>query len=204
MRRNSRSRFVRPGLGAAATLVLFSSCATGPRLHENVRNDVALLPANEILEMAVDEDGMIVEIEYHTTADRLPAAVRSAAEKEMPGGTVVSCEKEYTASGEVRWEMEKSVGGLKKEILFSEDGRVIATEFQIPASSAPRAVLDAADLAVPGGDVTSVEEVKEGGRLEYHVKKTKNGFRYKIVLAPDGALVRALREVPAEVEVPLP
>jgi len=48
-----------------------------------------------------------------------------------------------------------------------------------------------------------VEEVKSGGRVSYHVKKVGAGIRYKLIFDPAGKLERALRELQAEIEVPV-
>lgn len=189
-------------IGLALSTLFLAACASGPRLHEDICTDALLIPGDEILEMGVDGSGRVIEIEYHTTAEHLPAAVRAAAEREIPGGTILSCEKEYHG-GKTYWEVEKSVDGLKREIMFRSDGSVLSTEFEIALASAPRSVLDAAQRAVPGGELTSVEEVREGERVAFHVKLRKDGIRYKLIFTPAGELERKLRELAAEVEVPV-
>ncbi len=39
--------------------------------------------------------------------------------------------------------------------------------------------------------------------IEFHVKKVADGLRYKILIAPDGTVKQVLREIPAEIEVPI-
>ena len=66
-------------------------------------------------------------------------------------------------------------------------------------------VLQAADRAVPGGTLKGVEKILDGQEtlIEYHVKKSVNSKHFKIMVAPDGSLIQTLREVAAEVEVPV-
>jgi hypothetical protein len=184
-------------------LFLLAACSSAPRLPDAVASDTILIPGGETLEMTLDDGGVVAETEFHVTFERLPEAVRRAADTELPGGTLLSCEKEYHGST-VYWEVEKLFGDLKKEILFTSDGRVRITEFQISAGSAPRRVMESVERVVPGGDLTSVEEVTEGAVKTYHVKKEANRIRYKLILAPDGKLLGKLREVQAEIEVPVP
>jgi len=186
----------------ATWLLLASGCSSVYRLPDSVANDAALIPGEELLEMTVDGEGVIGEVEFHTTLERLPEAVRKAIDAELAGGTVVGCEKEYHGST-VYWEVEKSFGDLAKEVMFTADGKVVSKEFQIRPGDAPRAVMDAADRAVSGGQMTSVEEVTEGGRKTYHVKKEKDRIRYKLIFTPEGELLRKLRELRAEIELPV-
>lgn len=182
--------------------LLLGSCAARPMLHPEVVQEVHMIPADDILEMRVDASGRILESEVHTTPDQLPELVRQAMERVVPGGVIVSCEKEHQGKREL-WEVEKRVAGLKREVLFSPGGDVVSTEFEIPIADAPAKILGAADTWVRGGEILSVEEVRGEGGLAYHVKKQAEGMRYKLVLTPGGELVVALRELRAEVEVPL-
>jgi hypothetical protein len=186
----------------ALTLAALCACAARPMLHSDATRDAELVPADEIVELGLDVNGRIAEIEYHTTADHLPDNIRAAMESTVPGGKILSCEKEIHGK-HTYWEVEKRVGGLDREVMFDVRGKVIVTEFQIPLSEAPAAVLAGADTWIRGGEITSVEEVRKGGGLSYHVKKEHEGMRYKLVFTPGGELIMAYREVPAEIEVPV-
>lgn len=187
---------------AFLALPLLGACAARPMLHPEVVKEVAMIPADDVLEMRVDASGRILETEVHTTPDRLPELVRAAAERVVPGGVILTCEKEHHG-GRVYWEVEKRVGGLKREVMFTPGGDVVSTEFEIAIADAPARILAAADTWVRGGEITSVEEVRRDGGLEYHVKKSAEGLRYKLVFTPGGEFVVGLRELPAEIEVPL-
>lgn len=187
-------------LGSVA-LVLAIGCATG-RFPGDMAEDAKLVAPDGLVEFAVDEHGGVLEVEFHVPLAALPAEVRAAAEREMPGGQVLDCEKEHDG-GKVYWEVTKRIGGKEQEALFDDSGRVIAWELEVDAASVPAAVLQAADEAV-GGRRTKVEEIRDGEKrlVEYHVKKTDRAVRYKLVVTPAGRVVRIWREMTAEIEVP--
>jgi hypothetical protein len=56
-------------------------------------------------------------------------------------------------------------------------------------SSAPDLILDAANKAVPGGEVTGVVEEEEDGQLVYEVQKSVNGVNYEIEVTAEGEVL---------------
>jgi hypothetical protein len=55
------------------------------------------------------------------------------------------------------------------------------------------------------GNVDKYEEIRDAERelVEYHVKLTAEGKRYKLRVSPGGEVLGVAREVPAEIEVPV-
>jgi len=176
-------------------------CATG-RFPADTAADARLVAPDGLVEFAVDDRGRVREVEFHVPLAVLPAEIRAAAEREMPGGQVLDCEKEYDGR-KVYWEVTKRIGGKEQEVLFDASGRPVAFEIEVDAAAVPAAVLRAADAAV-GGSRTKVEEIRDGDRrlVEYHVKKTDRGVRYKLVVTPEGKVAKIWREMKAEIEVP--
>lgn len=190
-------------VAVAALAGLFAGCAAPPFGPESGR-DVMLVPADGLVELALDGDGRIVAVEYHCRPDDVPQAVMRVVEAVLPGGEIVDCEKEYRG-GELFFEVKKIVDGRGVEIMVAPDGRIDGREVEVPASSVPDAVIEGAARAVPGGERSLVEELRDGANnlVEYHVKSKRAGIAYKCVLTPAGKVVRLLRETPAEVEVPV-
>lgn len=157
----------------------------------------------EKIEMQVDREGRPVEIEYHITPDQAPAAVRAAMDKLHPGGRAVAGEKE-TVDGTLYWELSKEVDGLDVEAMFLPDGTLHSEEVEVRAASVPAAVRAAATARF-GAELGTWEEIRDGDRklVEYHAKGTKGGKNYKLRLGLDGAFLGMVREVPAEIEVPV-
>lgn len=185
----------------SVALVLAVGCATG-RFPADTAANARLAAPDGLIEFAVDDRGGVLEVEFHVPLAALPAEVRAAAEREMPGGQVLDCEKEYHGR-KVYWEVTKRIGGREQEVLFDGSGKPVGWEIEVDAASAPAAVLQAADEAV-GGSRTKVEEIRDGEKrlVEYHVKKTDRGVRYKLVVTPEGKVLRIWREMKAEIEVP--
>ena len=81
---------------------------------------------------------------------------------------------------------------------------MLETEKSLTPDEAPAAVLEAAERAVPRSSFKSVEIISHvSGHQEYHVKRTRNGASYKVVLHTDGRVIRKVREHRAEIEIPL-
>ncbi len=183
-------------------LLLTLSCSTWS-LPSRTRAEAGRLGPDGSIEMALAKDGRILEIEYHLPPSALPLEIREAADRVMGQGPVVGIEKEL-AGGELFWEVVKEIRGKKWEVLFSREGKVVNWEIEIEVAEVPQAVLAVADAFAGGGTRTSHEKILDANKnlLSYHVKKVVGGVKVKLAISPDGKLLGAWREVPAEVEVP--
>jgi hypothetical protein len=163
-----------------------------------------LVPPDGRVEFAIDASGRVREVEFHCRAEDVPPAVRAAADRILPGGTVEDCEKEHVG-GVVYWEVSKRIDGRKQEVMLTADGRVHSKEIEIDPATAPQAVVQAAAQAVLNGRFVSIEEIRDAKeRLqEYHVKMEREGRKYKLVLDPQGKVLETVRETLAEIEVPV-
>jgi hypothetical protein len=157
------------------------------------------------IEMSVDEGGGAEQIEFHVDPASVPAAVRAAMDARHPGGPYTGAEKEYVG-GSLYWELTREVDGHAVEALFHPDGTLFGEEIELPESDVPGSVKDAVASAWSGDSVRSWEAIKDRGGVvtEYHVKLDAGGQAIKAIVSPGGALNRVAREVPAEIEVPLP
>ena len=155
-----------------------------------------------MIELEIDRDGTIREMEADVPPSMLPDWVLVTARAAAPGGTVTGAEREIKAEGSV-WEVKMTWEGRGWEFVIGDGGTVLESEKELQRSEAPAAILEAADRAIEGGAFKSVELIERGEATEYHVKKTRDGASYKIVLAPDGTVTRKVREARAEIEIPL-
>ena len=155
-----------------------------------------------VLEVEVERDGTIREMEVEIPVSDLPTLIREAALAAERGATLTGAERELTANGPA-WEVQLLQEGRRVELVLDEKGSILEIERELRRDEAPRSVLNAADRALPGGTFVSVEILHRGRRTEYHVKKERDGARYKVVLSSVGEVLRAVREVPAEIEIPL-
>ena len=154
------------------------------------------------MEIEANRDGTILEMEADIEISQVPAAVMEAAKKALPGGRVTGAELEIV--GRTRaYEVKMSKGGIGYEFVFTPDGKLIESEKELRRSEAPKGVVEAGLAAVPGSRFKSVEVIEREGAKTYHVKSTLKGGSYKMVVAPDGKVIRAVREAKAEIELPL-
>ncbi|MFG0318571.1 MAG: hypothetical protein ACF8XB_14950, partial [Planctomycetota bacterium JB042] len=171
-------------LGTLGILGTLGGCGLG-RISPEIVELYDMAEPGGVIEIEVDRDGSIREMEADIDPADLPAAVRDAAMAMAPGGTITGAEREFTLTSPA-WEVKIDDAGVAKEFVVDEKGNVIESEREIPRAEAPPAVLRAADEAVVGGDFVSVEVIEHGSGTEYHVKKSRGGARYKVVVAPDG------------------
>ena len=153
----------------------------------------------------VDPSGKILGLEAEVAVESLPKGAVEAAAKLYPGAKAVGGEKEWIGGVEY-WEVVLDNAGSRVELLLKADGSEGGREDVIPTKDVPKAILDAADKAVPGGTVEVVEKVtgaEAGGRgTEYHVKKRVDGELQRISVSPDGKVPLVLRKIKAELKLP--
>ncbi|HGY92225.1 MAG TPA: hypothetical protein ENK43_13735 [Planctomycetes bacterium] len=175
----------------------FLSCTSDP-----VWTNRDLLESNSA-EIAIDHQGRIRNIEYHIEPGAVPQAVRDAMDALHPGGAYVGAEKEVTEE-RILFELTRRVEGREVEALFTQTGQLVSEEIQVSADHVPSAVKASVAATLPGGEVTSWEEIRDGARrlTAYHVKVHSQGRHYKMALTPSGGLNALIVELPAELEVP--
>lgn len=157
----------------------------------------------DMVEVQIDSAGRPLEVEYHVSPELVPANVHAAMDALHPGGRAIAAEKEYVGTA-LFWELTKEIDGLEVEALFHPDGRLESEEIEVAASSVPDAVKKAVRARI-GGEFTKFEEIRDGNRMlvQYHVKTTAKGMNYKVMVGVGGTVLGVVREVPAEIEVPV-
>jgi len=188
-----------------AVVVLVLALTAGCRTTKSRAGawDGAEALAAEKIEMQVDEHGRTVELEYHVAPSVVPQAVHAAMDRLHPGGSVVDAEREYVG-GQLYWELTKEIGGREVEAMFRPDGTLYREEIEVSASEIPSAVQEAVRARLRG-QVTKWEAIRDAERrvIEYHAKGTRDGKSYKVIAGLDGNVLGMVREVPAEIEVPV-
>jgi hypothetical protein len=156
------------------------------------------------LEVQVDKSGRHTEVEYHIPPSEVPGPVRSAMDQLHPGGPYEDAEREWDG-GKLYYELARRVNGLEVEAMFSPDGQLHSEEIQVPMNKVPEAVRTAAMSSLSGAQATMWEEIRNSKRevYEYHVKMSRGTDKYKLMISTSGKLLGIVREVPAEIEVPV-
>lgn len=188
------------GIAALASLVALPACH-GIH-HAQWEKDTAA--GARMLEVQVDATGRHTEVEYHIAPEQVPVAVRKAMDQLHPGSAFDDAEKE-SHRGKVYYELSRKVNGMAVEAMFLPDGSLYSEEIQIPMSRVPEVVRSHALSSLSGAQATKWEEIRNAKRevTAYHVKLSRGGDKYKAMLSPEGKLEGIVREVPAEIEVPV-
>jgi len=160
--------------------------------------------AGGLFEFEMDAAGTVLGFSCEIAPSSVPKACVDAAEKAAPGGKVTGAEKEVMA-GVTYFEVLKEIDGRSIEILLTPDGKVAGREDELKLADVPKNVLDAANAAVPAGEVVAVEKVtgpEALGATEHHVKKKVEGEILRISVLESGKVGRVLRKLRAEVKIP--
>ena len=188
---------MKPALWVVISGFVLVSCAS----QTEWRTEDAL--AADKVEVQVDGDGRALEIEYHVSPDVVPAAVHTAMDTLHPGGQAIGGEKEFIGS-QLFWELSKVIDGREVEAMFHPDGTLRSEEAEVAVEDVPDEVR-AAVAARLAGTVRKWETVRDSDRalIEYHAKVDSDGRQYKLVVSTDGEILRVVRELLAEIEVPV-
>lgn len=154
------------------------------------------------MELELERDGSVIGIEAEVPIDSVPAHLMNAVYAQHPNALVKGAERELAPEGP-RWEVKFLSMGRTYELVFDEEGNVVESEMSLTWGEAPQAVMAAADKALPNAVPVSIEAVTSDGERMYHVKKERDGARYKIVLDENAKVVRLVREQRAEIEIPI-
>jgi uncharacterized membrane protein YkoI len=123
----------------------------------------------------------------------LPAAVRAAIDKEIPGATIDQIEKE-TADGKVVYDVEAKLNGKRVEMDLAGDGKVLTRQDEVPFASLPAAARAAAEKYFGGpGDYQAGKEV-ENGKVSYEVEGKRDGAKAALKISEDGKRVTEEKE----------
>ncbi|MEM9461282.1 MAG: hypothetical protein AAGF11_44370 [Myxococcota bacterium] len=198
-----------PPAGAAAMATDASTSTSGTASAASIDGTLVELAATankvEKIKLRTTADGTLVkQALYHDKADAIPEPVHALASKEFPKGTIIHYETElYADLGRV-YEIELDDGGKACEVAATEDGSKVYTECQIDPTTLSAAVKATIDKVAPGGKILEAE-TKKGPSVDETTVEVQVGDRELYLrIGPDGALIQALRRIPAIVEVPLP
>ncbi len=121
----------------------------------------------------------------------LPAAVRQAVEKETRGdgvrpSAVIKNVSKETENGKTVYEVETTVDGRTRDIVFAADGAVLVVEEQASLDSIPEAARRAIEKRAAGGRISTVELVKTGSTVTYEAIVVAGGKKTEVVSTPTG------------------
>lgn len=104
--------------------------------------------------------------ETKITGKQLPAAVRTAFEKQYPGAKILGLTRE-AENGATLYEVESVQNGRNRDILYKATGEVAVVEETIPMAEVPAAVQAALKAQFPKAQTVKAEKLTTGSTVEY-------------------------------------
>jgi hypothetical protein len=118
----------------------------------------------------------------------VPAAVSQAVIKQYPKAKVSGWSKELE-DGKTTYEASVTEGPSKRDVVFAEDGSLVAIEEAIQVSDLPAAVKSAIQSRYPGASVRKVERISHVDQLQYEVALAK-APKKEVLLTPAGKIIK--------------
>jgi uncharacterized membrane protein YkoI len=118
----------------------------------------------------------------------LPPAVQKAAQQEQANGATLKGFAKEVEDGKTFYEVETTVKGHARDLLYDPSGQLIEVEEEIASSAVPPAAMKA---LASQGTVTKVELVTKGKIVAYEaVVKTKSGKSMEVAVDAQGNTVK--------------
>lgn len=189
----------------SAAAVDATGATGGAALDAELTTLARTAPKVEKMKLRLSGDGQLVKQSvYHDAADTIPEPVKALAKQKFPKGTVTGYETElYADLGRV-YEVEVDDGGKHCEVAADAEGTEVYTECEVDPATLSAAAKATIESVAPGGKVMEAESKKGPSVDETTVEVEAGGQELYLRIGPDGALIEALRRIPAIVEVPLP
>jgi uncharacterized membrane protein YkoI len=113
----------------------------------------------------------------------LPQPVQKAVQQEeAKGAKIVGLASEVEA-GKTMYEVETTVNGHTRDLLFDASGKLVETEEETPISEVPGAVKAALEAR---GKVLKVETLTKGSIVTYEAQVEKNGKKSEVEVDANG------------------
>lgn len=113
----------------------------------------------------------------------LPQPVQKAArQEEAKGAKIVGLASEVEA-GKTMYEVETTVNGHTRDLLFDASGKLVETEEETPISAVPAAVKAALEAR---GKVLKVETLTKGSIVTYEAQVQMNGKKSEVEVDANG------------------
>jgi hypothetical protein len=118
---------------------------------------------------------------------KVPAAVKKAAEKAVPGG------KWESAFSETIFELEGTDGkGRTVVVEVTDDGEVNEVSTELPVKEVPETVLSALKSKMPRFKIETVFESRQGGKVagfSFEGKRPRDKEEIGVFVSPDGKTI---------------
>jgi hypothetical protein len=123
--------------------------------------------------------------EQNIRCKSVPAPVAGAFRAAYPKAVIKSCAKEIDKD-KVRYEFLTEEGKTHRDVVYSEEGKLIVAEETIPFETVPDAVKQALKKKHPKGTVTLSEKLTGEGGVKYEFRVKSGGKRLELVFDDQG------------------
>ncbi len=113
----------------------------------------------------------------------LPQPVQKAVQQEEAKGTKIVGLASEVEAGKTMYEVETTVNGHTRDLLFDASGKLVETEEETPISAVPAAVKAALEAR---GKVLKLETLTKGSIVTYEAQVEKNGTKSEVVVDATG------------------
>ncbi len=119
----------------------------------------------------------------------LPAAVLSAFEKEYPKAMIKGGGKEKE-KGMTYYEVESVDGKVKRDLLYTPEGKKTETEETIDMSAAPASIKPTLDAEYPKCKILKAEKVMKDSSTTYEILLRDGKKSHEVVFDADGKMIK--------------
>jgi uncharacterized membrane protein YkoI len=158
----------------------------------------ALLTLITLVMMAGFATNILAQTQKKYTVKDLPEAVGSAFKKSYPNAVIKVVDKEVE-NGKTFYEVESMDGTLKRDLLYTPDGKAYEIEESIAAAELPAAVNKAVSKEYPKGKVGKAERTTKEGAVQYDLSIKSGKKMFSVSIAPDGKIL-SKKEMKAKTE----
>jgi hypothetical protein len=119
----------------------------------------------------------------------LPAVVLNSFQKEYPKASIKEVSME-TEKGVEYWEIESVDGKVKRDLLYTADGKKAEAEETIEMSQVPAVVKSTLAGEYPKGKVDKAEKVMKGSSVTYEFHLKDGGKSHEVVIDTNGKVLK--------------
>jgi uncharacterized membrane protein YkoI len=117
----------------------------------------------------------------------LPQPVQKAVQQEEAKGAKIVSLATEVEGGKTMYEVETTVGGHTRDLLFDASGTLVESEEETPLSAVPAAVKTALEAR---GKVLKVETLTKGTTVTYEAQVQKNGRKSEVEVDANGKALK--------------
>jgi hypothetical protein len=144
-----------------------------------------ILVASGIVALLSTQTLPLAAAEQAISCKSVPAAASDAFKAAYPQAVVKGCSKE-SDNGKIAYEFSSNEGKTHRDVVYSEDGKLMVAEERIPFETAPDAVKAAVKKKHPKGKVTLAEKLTGDGVVKYEFRVKSGGKTVEAVFDEQG------------------